>query len=328
MNIERASRMPPLILPLLFLLLGITSAHAQSCNATVTSPFQFGGAGGPDILAGTTVDTTGTVTITCSGISLLTQVCVGIDAGTGGASGSTHRLMQGSGANQAKFQLYQDSSYSIPWGSFQTPTLGAAVGVLMPIRLLSDSVSTLTVYARLLAGQTTVPAGSYTTTLNTRLNYGLVSALLGCNGLLTTTNAGGSFVAQTTVEKNCRLSVSQNLEFGTVTVLNQAIDKQGTLSVTCTKDTVFNISLGPGSATGATTATRKMTRVGGGATIDYALYRASGASAPWGNTIGTDTYSGTGTGLAVSIPVYGRVPAQPTPVAADYRDNVVVTVTY
>ncbi len=48
----------------------------------------------------------------------------------------------------------------------------------------------------------------------------------------------------------------------------------------------------------------------------------------WGNTIGTDTVAGTGTGSNQSLTVYGRVPVQSTPVGATYTDTVIVTVTY
>jgi spore coat protein U-like protein len=62
--------------------------------------------------------------------------------------------------------------------------------------------------------------------------------------------------------------------------------------------------------------------------INYALYRDSARTANWGNTVGTDTVSGTGTGANQSLTVYGRVPAQTTPVAGTYTDTIVVTVTY
>ena len=66
----------------------------------------------------------------------------------------------------------------------------------------------------------------------------------------------------------------------------------------------------------------------GGATINYSLYNNSGRTTNWGNTIGTDTVSSTGTGASQSFTVYGRVPAQTTPAPATYSDTITVTVTY
>ena len=48
----------------------------------------------------------------------------------------------------------------------------------------------------------------------------------------------------------------------------------------------------------------------------------------WGNTVGTDTVSATGSGASQAYTVYGRVPMQTTPAAATYTDTITVTVTY
>lgn len=66
---------------------------------------------------------------------------------------------------------------------------------------------------------------------------------------------------------------------------------------------------------------------GGGATVNYALYRDAGFTQNWGNTTGTDTTAGTGSGAVQTVTVYGQVPAQTTPAAA-YADTVAVTITY
>jgi spore coat protein U-like protein len=48
----------------------------------------------------------------------------------------------------------------------------------------------------------------------------------------------------------------------------------------------------------------------------------------WGQTVGTDTVSSTGTGAVQSFTVYGQVPAQSTPAPGAYSDTITVTVTY
>jgi spore coat protein U-like protein len=63
-------------------------------------------------------------------------------------------------------------------------------------------------------------------------------------------------------------------------------------------------------------------------TLNYQLYSDSARSAIWGNTTGTDTVTGVGTGLAQALTVYGSVPAaQPAP-AGDYQDIITVTIYY
>jgi spore coat protein U-like protein len=109
-------------------------------------------------------------------------------------------------------------------------------------------------------------------------------------------------------------------------VLVANIDNTSTLQVQCTNTTPYNIGLDAGTGSGATVAARKMSN--GGATLIYSLYCDSARTVLWGNTVGTDTVAGIGTGASQSYNVYGRVPAQTTPVAATYTDTVTVTVTY
>jgi spore coat protein U-like protein len=65
-----------------------------------------------------------------------------------------------------------------------------------------------------------------------------------------------------------------------------------------------------------------------GVNVLYGLYQDSARTQPWGNTVGTNTTSGTGTGTAQTQTVYGRVAAQATPAPGSYSDSVVVTVGY
>ena len=62
--------------------------------------------------------------------------------------------------------------------------------------------------------------------------------------------------------------------------------------------------------------------------VTYGLYQDSGRTQVWGDSAGTNTAAGTGSGLAQTFSVYGRVPAQSTPSPGTYVDTVVVTVSY
>ena len=64
------------------------------------------------------------------------------------------------------------------------------------------------------------------------------------------------------------------------------------------------------------------------ATITYGLYQDASRVTPWGDSVGVNTMAGTGSGLAQTFTVYGRVPAQNTPSPGTYSDTVVMTISY
>jgi spore coat protein U-like protein len=99
-----------------------------------------------------------------------------------------------------------------------------------------------------------------------------------------------------------------------------------TIAVTCTNGTPYNIGMGLGSGSGATVSARKMTA--GSNTLTYNLYQDSGYSTQWGTTIGTNTQTGTGSGLAQTITVYGSITALQSVPAGSYTDSITVTLTY
>jgi spore coat protein U-like protein len=135
-----------------------------------------------------------------------------------------------------------------------------------------------------------------------------------------------SFGVTITIESDCKITTTNTLDFGTQGVLTAAVDATSTLGVVCTPSTAYDIGLNTGGGSGATTTTRKMT--GGGATIDYQMFQDAAHTTNWGDTVSTDTVSGTGTGTEQSFTVYGRVPAQTTPATGTYTDTVTVTVTF
>jgi len=120
---------------------------------------------------------------------------------------------------------------------------------------------------------------------------------------------------------------SNPLDFGqSQGVLATSVSVNTTLSVTCTNTTPYNVGLNAGTGTGSTTSARLMSGTGANtATVAYNLYQAAGAT-NWGNTQGTDTRSGTGTGTSQTLTVYGVVPAQATPQPDSYKSTITATV--
>ena len=135
-----------------------------------------------------------------------------------------------------------------------------------------------------------------------------------------------TFRVNARVEAVCEVTAS-DLAFGTYTA-QAGTPLQGTtlLRATCTPGTTYNVGLDAGTSPGATINQRKM--ASGANSLNYQLYSDSARNTIWGNTTGTDTVTGTGTGLAVDHTVFGAVPAAQVVPAGDYQDTITVRIYY
>ena len=119
-----------------------------------------------------------------------------------------------------------------------------------------------------------------------------------------------------------------DVNFGSQASTATNIDNQGTLNVNCTPGTAYTVALDNGQ-NGTDVNSRKMAN--GANLVPYQLYRAAarGAGDVWGSTTGAggNALAGSGTGSAVGVPVYGRVPSANFP-AGSYNDVITATVTY
>lgn len=138
--------------------------------------------------------------------------------------------------------------------------------------------------------------------------------------------ATGTLNLSITISATCSVVSATAINFGTMSAIAANVDQTSTLTVNCSSTTPYNVGLGVGGGTGATVAVRKMTS--GANTVNYTLYRDAARTLVWGQTIGTDTTTGTGTGANQTLTIYGRVPAQTVPPPGTYSDTVTVTVTY
>jgi spore coat protein U-like protein len=140
-----------------------------------------------------------------------------------------------------------------------------------------------------------------------------------------------TFTVTATISAACTVSAS-TLGFGTYNpTLGANLDATTTVNVTCTNGSTYNVGLDAGAGTGATIANRLMTRTAGGTdTIAYSLYQDAGHTTVWGNTIGTNTVSATGSGISQPITVNGRIFSSnvTTIPPASYLDTITVTVTF
>jgi spore coat protein U-like protein len=307
----------------LMLWLAAAPARAQTCSATVSS-VDFGS---PELLAGGTFDAMATLTVSCTQMALLTVVkmCPGIGAGSGGSSGASRLLKNGT--NSLTYQLYQDSGYSQGWGSLSETQLGTVPAIILSGGLSGAATATRTIYARLFADPA-APAGTYLSSFTGgQTTFSYASALLGastnCTGFTGSAVVRPEFTVRATPLPTCAITAT-DLDFGVAGVLSSAINGQSSLRITCSPGASWSVTM-DGGQTG-TVASRRMTTTGGDV-VSYNLYRDAGRSLVWGSTTNAQA-SGTGTGATQTLPVYGRVPAQSTPRAGAYSDRIVATINY
>jgi spore coat protein U-like protein len=281
------------LLFLLFLIVPCAGAQFFSCSVSAPT-MNFGNYTGALVAPGATP-----LSVQCP---LFTAYTVSLNAGTGAGATTTTRKMTGPGSSTLSYQLFQNSSRTTNWGNtVGTDTVSGTGGLF---------AQTLNIYPQLPAGQNNAP-GTYTDTITVS-----VQTAFGTNT--------ATFTVTATILANCLLSASQ-LNMGNYS--GAVVNATSLLTVTCTNTTVFNIGLNAGTSPGATVTTRKMTGPGS-ATLNYNLFRNSGLTQNWGNTVGTDTFSSTGNGLAQSFSVYGQIPAGQFVAPGTYNDTIIATITY
>lgn len=308
-----------LVVPLLCIL-SLEAAAQAPCTYEVTSAtLDFGAANG-DITS--PIDITGTISVTCS--QLLSgvvnrRVCLSLPAGTGGVTIADRRMR--SGENFIEYQLYSNPARTVVWGE-----LGGAVAIdFTNLTLGTPQTRVVTIHARVFGGQAGKNIGSYLSSLSgvgRWQNYLLVLAP-NCSSVTGNATTLSSITPMLFVAPQCTI-LAADLDFGTIV----GLDGHGAatnLSVTCSASAPYEIALDGGSAGGGISH-RRMRQ--GPDAIDYQLYLDSGHTQLWGDGMTGSPYSGTGNGVAQSVPVHGWIPPQGPKPAGTYTDIITATVTY
>lgn len=299
------------------------AASAQTCTAS-PSALSFGNV---SPIALSVVNATGSITVQCTwpSVTLTPSVQVCLNMG-----GTTPRYMT-SGANQLQYNLYQDGGYSIPWGSSALGTTPISLILNKPLTDVTAS-ATVNFYGQVSSNQPTVPTtGNVSTAYSqllsqTSLNYGFYLLIGPTCASLTTSGGSFAFTASATVINNCLISAT-NIAFTSTGVLSSALSATGAVTARCTNGDAYQITLNGGSS--GNVSARQMQRSGGGGAVNYQLYTDAGHTQAWGDGTGsTAVTTGTGTGNAVSIQVYGLVPAQTTPMPGSYSDTITATISF
>lgn len=269
--------------------------------------------------------TTGTFTADCNGNSGKTfRVCPNFGDGSGGSTSGSPRFLI-DGANQLQFNLYKDAARTQIWGSVLWGNPYTPPTIDFPIGGSGQGSAVRTIYAEIPSGQTGLASGTYVSTfsggdasIEFRDKTNKTCAEMGAGDSVT-------FSVQATISDSCTVTAN-NLNFGSVGFLTGNIDETSSVNVTCTNGLPYDVGL-DGGLSGATDPTIRIMTLSS-ENVTYGLYRDSARTLPWGDTIGTDTAAGTGTGSSQALTVYGRVPTQSTPTPGTYTDTIVVTVTF
>lgn len=314
------------LLALLFLAAPALPAQAQSCNFS-TPGISFGTV---DLTPGHAYSAASNLSVSCSGTpGEVVRVCPNINAGSSGVDGSGSPRYLLNGTDQLQFNLFSNSAYTQVWGS-HTWGLGPDPPTIdVTLNGAGTGSFTRAMRGRIFSNQQSTPNGAYTSSFacaETRFNYAYSSS--GNCATISSLDLNQTevpFSVDAIVGGSCAVDATA-MNFGSTTFLDAALDAGNTISIRCPVGTDYTISLNGGLSGATDPEARELDS--GTATISYGIYRDAGRTQPWGETIGTNTLAGTGTGIFQDFPAYGRIPSQPTPPAGVFADTIVVTVTY
>lgn len=260
------------------------------------------------------------------------QICINIDGGTAGSGDSApyqSRLLQ-KGSDKLNFDIYQDSSHTIPWGTQHDAASGGPRVVSFQAAKNGKAPKFLPelLYVMLLPQQNKT-SGLYQSTLNAEFTWATLPSTT-VNPALCGASAGTfTFTVDANVANKCYFTTT-DLNFGSVSSLAAGpIVGQSAINVQCSNGTSYQVGLDNGlNSTGGTN--RSMRNAMGGL-VRYDLYQDAGRSTRWGNNSapGGDTLNNRiGTGNPTAITVYGQVFPTSLVTAGDYADTVTVTIYY
>jgi spore coat protein U-like protein len=131
-----------------------------------------------------------------------------------------------------------------------------------------------------------------------------------------------TFRVSARVQEDC-VATAPDLDVGSLAALRGSLVRGATvLQATCMPNTTYSVGLNAGTSPGATVNQRRM--VSGSQVVNYQLYSDSPRSRIWGETIGTNTVVGVGTGVAQDHTVFGSVPAAQAIPDGEYSDTITV----
>jgi spore coat protein U-like protein len=321
--------MKPWMLAVMVLAVALTwsgRAFSQSCNGSMGT-LNFGTV---SAVSPNNTDVSGNLSISCSGFggTPYVRVCanLGLPA-SGGTWGA--RLVPGSSSPiSLAYTIYKDSARTQTWTSvWDSPTQSNSIDIQL---VAGTALANLPVYARVPGNQSTVPAGSYSS------NFGVNDATVAYVGYTSNPPAcsssfyatGFTFTVQATVASDCLITAT-NANLGSIGLITNTVAVPGTITTTCTNGTTYSVSINAGQGTGATVASRLLTRTGSTDTLRYNIYLDGAYKQIWGDgSNGTYTRPSTGVGTAQANTYYAVLAPQPGVKPGTYTDQLIATVTF
>lgn len=315
---------------------GALPANAQQCWINTGPNIAFGEVGP------TGKNTSDTVTVTCQRNMLqfaAFRLCMFIPEGSP-IAGVDPRWMTNYNGAQMGYDFYSDAARTRIIGPYGSGFPTYSTTLTMSSALVFESTVGMALYARAHPGQNLPAAHPFQSQVGggqVRYSYNVGTLFNPIPSppteaqCVSGSGAAGSgvvsFYTQVTAAfaNTCRITTATDLDFGAVTVLAGDRDQTSSIQLQCPNGTVWRIGLNNGG--NATGNTRRMAGPSGNH-LRYELYRNPERTQRWGNTLGTDTSNGTGNNASQSLTVYGRIPAQASPVPGTYSDTVTVTLTY
>lgn len=237
--------------------------------------------------------------------------------------------MYNSADDEMRFIL-KDTATNKPWGtvSSQNP-----LQFVFYVPGKGKKAANVSVTGDLIAGQKTLPSGSYQSRFNPSgalltWREDRYASPLSCVQERITLSL--EFVATANIQKNCNVWTS-DINFGSPASLDDSsVETQGALTVECTPSAQYKIALR--SSNGQQGQQFYLYPLIGGASsgvkVAYTLFQNSGRTVFWGD--GTNAKAAMGSGDRQIHPIYARLLAGQTAslAAGDYQDTVIVTISF
>lgn len=303
---------------------------ATHCSADMTT-LEFG-----TIAASDDNRTAGALDITCETLAGLpngeavVSICLDIGNGQSLSQGAQALRLRGE-SGVLPLQIAGDAAIGTARDS-----RGATHQLILRYRLDGNGAGhsgprTLPVHARI-PPQPTAPPGRYrleSSDQAVRLDYAYIddrpaAAPPSCRGAEVSASETFALTVNAELASQCTIDSVSGLSFGTVASASTGnLDSTAGIGLTCTAGTTWQVGLDRGLNPRG--KTRRMRN--GNHYIEYELLRSAGGP-EWGNTPGSDTVTGTGTGSQQILTVHGRIADTAIPAAGHYDDTVTITVTY
>jgi spore coat protein U-like protein len=306
-----------------FALLAFSSSAHAACT-TSSASLTFAPSTSYDVRASAVAQVGGSAGLSCTGSTL--SLLGGSYAKATVTSANGFRLSAGAG-DLIPYVLSADAAGT------QTFTQGSTIDYMSSnlISLLGNGSASnfnATMYAKL-SGSPNIAAGTYTDTVTVAWDYAV------CNGAQIGTVCVGydsnrvtrTVTVTLVVGKDCRIS-APNLSFGTAPLVSQFQPVTQSVLVDCTKGAAYKVAFTSGGNNSAR-PWRTMTD-GLGRSIQYNLYYPDGSTIWDESSAKPSASAGTGETAPSQMQTYvAKVnPAQTTPPAGIYSDQLVVVVSF